>query len=298
MDHYSVLGVEHGAGQEELKQAYHARAQVLHPDRHQDAPSHVRDEAQRGMAQLNEAWRVLGNPESRQRYDLIRNVDLRTHGSEEQQPEGRPPRANECLMCGSTPVAEVDLRAETGKLLWRTTRQLDGPMCRHCGIAIFRMFTSRTLLTGWWGVISFFTNFLTIMRNIVGRRRIGQLQPPARTPGVVGLASNPLDPGPSVFQRPGTYVGPLLLAIAISIAVPTYTSTPRIAPLDEPTVDVGADCVTMENDLLMGFVSCDKPNDGRVVGVRIHEAQCPLHTDLYFGSESQAKVVCVDTEPG
>lgn len=67
--HYDVLGVWAGAEADELRRVYHVRARELHPDTHAGAPSWVLDEMQRAMSALNEAWRVLSDPELRRRYD-------------------------------------------------------------------------------------------------------------------------------------------------------------------------------------------------------------------------------------
>jgi len=71
-DYYAVLGVDEHAGPSELRQAYLLRAQILHPDRHRDAPPAVKAEAEHAMAELNEAWALLGNDAERRRYDANR----------------------------------------------------------------------------------------------------------------------------------------------------------------------------------------------------------------------------------
>jgi len=67
--HYEVLGVPRTASAEDLRRAYLDRARVLHPDRHIDAGPRGRAEAEWGMQELTEAWRVLGDPGRRRRYD-------------------------------------------------------------------------------------------------------------------------------------------------------------------------------------------------------------------------------------
>ena len=70
--HYDVLGVSPRAGNDELRRAYLDRAREAHPDRLIDASSAQRSDAERRMQEVNEAWRVLGNPRRRRRYDLER----------------------------------------------------------------------------------------------------------------------------------------------------------------------------------------------------------------------------------
>jgi len=67
---YDVLGVTPTADAEELRRAYLSRARESHPDRYVDAPPADRGDAERRMRDVNEAWRVLGNPRRRRRYDL------------------------------------------------------------------------------------------------------------------------------------------------------------------------------------------------------------------------------------
>jgi hypothetical protein len=74
--HYEVLGVSARAGHAELRRAYLDRAREAHPDRHIDAGSAQRADAERRMREVNEAWRVLGNQRRRRRYDLERAPEM------------------------------------------------------------------------------------------------------------------------------------------------------------------------------------------------------------------------------
>lgn len=60
-DPYSVLGIHHDATFEEARAVYRRRAQLLHPDRHADAPEAVRVEAAAAMRELNDAFESLRN---------------------------------------------------------------------------------------------------------------------------------------------------------------------------------------------------------------------------------------------
>lgn len=68
-DHYQVLDVSRGASTAEIRAAYLRRARALHPDRWSDRSDAERKQAERAMQDVNEAWRVLGDPGSRARYD-------------------------------------------------------------------------------------------------------------------------------------------------------------------------------------------------------------------------------------
>jgi curved DNA-binding protein CbpA len=72
MDHYATLGVPLGAAPDDVRRAYLELARRLHPDRWIDADDGERAEADRRMREVNEAWRVLGNPARRLAYDVER----------------------------------------------------------------------------------------------------------------------------------------------------------------------------------------------------------------------------------
>jgi hypothetical protein len=74
--HYEVLGVAPTAGSDHVRRAYLDRAREAHPDRHVDASGAQRADAERRMQEVNEAWRVLGNPRRRRRYDLERGPEM------------------------------------------------------------------------------------------------------------------------------------------------------------------------------------------------------------------------------
>ena len=67
---YDVLGVTPTADAGEVRRAYLSRARESHPDRYIDAPTDQRNDAERRMREVNEAWNILGNPRRRRRYDL------------------------------------------------------------------------------------------------------------------------------------------------------------------------------------------------------------------------------------
>ncbi len=69
VNHYEVLGVPMGADPAEIRRAYLHLARRHHPDRNVDADADTQVRARRKMADLNEAWAVLGDPVRRRHYD-------------------------------------------------------------------------------------------------------------------------------------------------------------------------------------------------------------------------------------
>jgi hypothetical protein len=70
--HYAVLGVPDGADPLDVRRGYLDMARQLHPDRWVDASPTERADVERRMQEVNEAWRVLGNPGRRLAYDVER----------------------------------------------------------------------------------------------------------------------------------------------------------------------------------------------------------------------------------
>jgi molecular chaperone DnaJ len=62
-DYYEVLGVSHGASQEEIKKAFRRLARKYHPDVSDERDAEVR------FKEINEAYSVLSDAERRARYD-------------------------------------------------------------------------------------------------------------------------------------------------------------------------------------------------------------------------------------
>ena len=66
---YDVLGVMPGAEARKIEQKYHAKAALLRPELISGAPPNVLTAVTRARELLNTAREVLGDPESRKRYD-------------------------------------------------------------------------------------------------------------------------------------------------------------------------------------------------------------------------------------
>lgn len=87
-DYYSILGVEPGAGEAEVKTAYRRLARKYHPDVSKLAGAEERFKA------VNEAYEVLRDPQKRAEYDRLRAHGYRP-GEEFRPPPGFGPGAQE-----------------------------------------------------------------------------------------------------------------------------------------------------------------------------------------------------------
>jgi DnaJ family protein C protein 3 len=67
-DYYKVLGVDRDADERQIKKAYRKLSKQFHPDK-ASANKITPEEAQKKMAQVNEAYEVLSDPELKQRFD-------------------------------------------------------------------------------------------------------------------------------------------------------------------------------------------------------------------------------------
>ena len=68
-DYYSTLGVDRGAEQNDIRRAFRGLARKYHPDLNKDDP-----DAEGKFKEVNEAYEVLSDPDSRRKYD--------THGDQ------------------------------------------------------------------------------------------------------------------------------------------------------------------------------------------------------------------------
>ena len=65
-DYYKILGVERSATQDEIKKAYRKLAVKYHPDKNPDDKV-----AEEKVQEISEAYQVIGNADSRKKYDEL-----------------------------------------------------------------------------------------------------------------------------------------------------------------------------------------------------------------------------------
>ncbi|KAG2585914.1 dnaJ homolog subfamily B member 1-like [Panicum virgatum] len=73
VDYYKVLGVDRGAGDDDLKKAYRKLAMRWHPDKN----STNKKEAEAKFKQISEAYEVLSDPQKRTIYDQLGEEGLK-----------------------------------------------------------------------------------------------------------------------------------------------------------------------------------------------------------------------------
>jgi hypothetical protein len=194
------------------------------------------------------------------------------------------------MHCGSLPAVEVTLRRQIGRGIRRRQRTASGPMCRRCGLALFRRMTDRSLTSGWWGVPAVFTNLAVLAGNLSARRRLTPLAEPVRPAGADAPRTQPLQPGPPLLARPGVWLAAFLFAVAGVVTSGLAGAVQRDgAPL-------AGRCVvfTADGTRLGDVVPCSRNHDAEVVDVSAKADACPAATDGYFERRDGSEVLCID----
>jgi hypothetical protein len=140
------------------------------------------------------------------------------YGLPQQQYHGAPPL--QCRFCGCVPAVDVTFRGHQGMLVIMRFLHLGGPYCRDCGLATFRQMTARTLVQGWYGLLSFLITPITVLVNLTERAKVARL--PAPQPFPYGPSRAPMNPEPPLLARPMAIVGlaiPVALVLALIILI-------------------------------------------------------------------------------
>lgn len=161
------------------------------------------------------------SPDGRWRWDGARWVPT---GQPVAQTLPQPAQAGAltCRVCGAQPAAEVVMHQHVGLILWGIRRTFRSVCCRDCGLAFFRQKQNLTLLTGWWGWISFgLWNPIAIIGNLVSRGEVMKLPAPVRPAGATAI-----DPGRPVYLRPGMILSCVLVLIVLFLIVVILVNQP------------------------------------------------------------------------
>lgn len=67
-DYYKILGVANDVDEKQIKSAYRKASKRFHPDK-AAKQGITKEDAEKKMAAINEAYEILGNPELRARFD-------------------------------------------------------------------------------------------------------------------------------------------------------------------------------------------------------------------------------------
>ena len=213
---YDVLGVAPTAAPDEVAAAHQRLALMYDPGAYEMAPPDVRAEVEQRMKQINEA------------YEELRGSDAAHQSAAWQVPSADYSKHQEaasytgpyCVLCGSAPVAPVELKQGIGLLLTRRVKTFAGSVCRDCGTAMYRTVQNRTLWTGWWGVISFFSNIVFILSNLGAYLSIRRLASPSPTPkSHITPLQRPAARGRSLFGKSGVWFAVVAIGSVVLVVV-------------------------------------------------------------------------------
>lgn len=158
--YYRVLGVASTATSDEIKKAFRAKAQELHPDKNPNS------ETTREFQFLNEAYQVLSDPEQRAEYDAQSYTAPEEPRSK--QDDGHPIVCSLCMKVSGQPRYVVYRHVISALLVtYRGGRQ--GIFCSDCGAKQAYKESLITWVLGWWGFPwGPIYSVQTIARNMLG----------------------------------------------------------------------------------------------------------------------------------
>jgi serine/threonine protein kinase/curved DNA-binding protein CbpA len=147
-NHYAVLGIERGASDEEIREAYSQMAKKFHPDRHAQLANYrsLRAELEKIFNRISEAFRVLSDSSARSEHDhelrstgktrIPRLSDQQRKSSEKENHEAQPKRGQEWPNVSPNPAPSLP-RAQRAPTPQPTQqRPDDGGKNQHQGIAL------------------------------------------------------------------------------------------------------------------------------------------------------------------
>ncbi len=174
-------------------------------------------------------------------------------------------------------------------IIVRQLRHHKGIYCRTCGIAVGREAQNATLIAGWWGVISFFWNFVVIARN-ASRLRWQATLPPAPASPLQWTSE------PSVWRRGGIKIAGLVAVLVVAGGGYLIYANNRQAALVD--LQVGQ-CVSFSADetQIVGVVDCGSTHGGKVVALNA-DGTCPFKSETFGLTKdgvASSVITCIDT---
>lgn len=103
---------------------------------------------------------------------------------------------------------------QTGIIFVRRSATSNAILCHSCGTAMFRQAQAHNLSFGWWGLISFLTNFVTLAGNFNRYRQHRLIGSSAEMP-----LRPALNPGRPLWQRPQMIVPVAFVAMFVAVGV-------------------------------------------------------------------------------
>jgi hypothetical protein len=173
-----------------------------------------------------------------------------------------------CQVCEGSPAIPIRFLSHQGMILLYRQIRYRGTFCRDCGLSVFRTVMNRTLLVGWWGIISFFLNIYAIIVDLVGWARLRRLPEPIRTSGKA-----PLDRGRPVFLRPGLWVTTAAIAVIV-VALAAQSARNDINTFSTADRQLIGTCVENVGSTDVRGVACSGAHSGKIVSLSHDKEGC------------------------
>lgn len=128
-----------------------------------------------------------------------------------------------CYICGRGPTAVLSVSRGLGMILARREWTYEAPLCRDHGTAIARNWLVATALMGWWGIVSFFVNWLSIAKDVRAWLAARRLAPAGSVivPSGFGWTAPVENPHVPRFQLVG-FAGLIVALVAFGAWSATY----------------------------------------------------------------------------
>jgi hypothetical protein len=104
-----------------------------------------------------------------------------------------------CQVCGREPAEVFTIRRHVGMLIMQRFVKFQGPLCRDHGLEASKDFLNKTLVQGWWGIVSFFVNFYAVYTDLRAVQQAKRMSAP------MAVAAPPPPPPPVPPSIPPAY---------------------------------------------------------------------------------------------
>ncbi|MFB7125265.1 MULTISPECIES: hypothetical protein [unclassified Kitasatospora] len=147
-------------------------------------------------------------------------------------PPPPPMDGTTCRFCGGYPAVNATVRGHQGLIIAYRMLRMTGPFCRTCGTATVRDMSARTLVQGWWSLVSWLLTPITLLLNLGPHNKFKRLQPP-----VPGSHGPQLNPGVPLTSRPhiAMLLVPVSLVAAVTLAATGVLGPGKTDPAADPT---------------------------------------------------------------
>jgi hypothetical protein len=289
---FAILGVEANATMDEITSAWREKVKKLHPDRYPDAPPEIVAKLNEEISRVNVSYQVLKGDLERMRL-VFGNSSTETANDSASSSSRHQSRRNEprlppdcCDVCGSMNTRVFSFTRQTGMIFQRSVGTFEAKLCRDCALSVGRQFQSRTLTTGWWGMISAPANLFYIAKNSLGLWRATGLEDPTPPPG---FRTMPMDPGRAVLLRPFSWIGIGVLALVLVVASNSESGSTGSS---NSTSWQSGYCVA--GSPMLYPVECSAPHNGKIVAKVTSKELCPLFAERYV--QDGLDVFCIDND--